>query len=328
MVLDMAQRDYYEILGIDRSASPEQIKAAYRRLARKHHPDVSKAKGAADKFKEATAAYEVLSDPQRRKMYDQFGHAGPADFGSGKPGRGRTYTWTSRGGGPGRSGRGGRVDFEDIFASSAFSGMSLEELLASLSGYAPGSRWGGPAGPGAAAPAYLEYPITLDFMQAVKGCTTTLQLRRPDGGTQRIEVKIPPGVQDGTKVRVRGKPGTSAGGDLLIVTRVREHPYFRRDGADIYVELPISLTEAALGGEVTVPTVDGRATVKIPPGASGGTRLRLRGKGTADPKSGSKGDQYVVLKIVLPREISEEGRKLLSELARTDPYDPRKKVPW
>lgn len=339
MTADMTQRDYYEILGVSRSASAKQIKGAYRRLARKYHPDVNKSQDAGDKFKEATAAYEVLSDPSKREVYDRFGHAGLAGggFGPGRPGGhgAREYTWTSRGG------QDVPFDLQDIFSSSPFSGMSLEELLASLGGYSRrGSRRGhrpdrtgegfDPFAPAGTPQVDVEYPLTLDFLQAVKGCTMALQLRRPDGSTERIEVKIPPGVRDGSKVRVRGKgrPGPSGPGDLFIVTRVREHPYFRREGADIYVDMPISITEAALGGEATVPTVDGHAVIKIPPGASGGTRLRLRGKGVEDPKAGKRGDQYVVLKIALPGKVSDQGRKLLEEFARTDPYDPRKKVPW
>ena len=353
MVLDMAQRDYYDILGVSRSATPEQIKAAYRRLARKHHPDVSKSKDAGAKFKEATAAYEVLSDPEKRKMYDRFGHAGPEGFnyqraGQRPPGAAGRYAWKYRGG------EGSPFDFEDLFAASPFSGMSLDELLAALGGYSRrGSRRSrrssGPANgfdpfaSAGASQADLEYPVTLDFMQAVKGCTTALELRRPDGSSERIEVKIPAGVRDGSKVRVRGKGriGPAGPGDLFIVTHVREHPCFRRDGADIYIDLPVSVAEAGLGAEVTVPTLDGYASVKIPPGASSGTRLRLRGKGAPDPRAGKRGqaegardavprsgDLYVVLKVVLPTKISKEGQKLLSEFSQTDPYDPRKKVPW
>ena len=313
----MAQRDYYDILGVERSATKQQIKTAYRRLAREYHPDVNKAKNAAGKFKEATAAYEVLTDPQKRRMYDRFGHAGPGFAEPAGPGAPRAYTWTSRGG------KGAPFDFDDLFSSSPFRGMSLKDLLAALGAR---GRAGGRTRRAAAARQDMEYPLELDFMQAVKGTTTRLELRRGDGSVEQIDVKIPPGVQEGSKVRVRGKG--VAGGDLYIITHVRDHPYFRRNGADIYVDLPIGVTEAALGAEVTVPTVDGPATVKIPAGTSGGTRLRLRGKGAADPKTTSRGDQYVVLKIVLPKTFSPEGRRLLGELAETDSYDPRKKVRW
>ena len=320
----MGQKDYYKILGVSRSASAKEIKAAYRKLARKYHPDVNKAKDAAERFKEATAAYEVISDPRKRKLYDQFGHAGVGAGAAGPAGggAGRTYTWTQRGG--------QGFDFEDLFAASPFSGMSLDELLGALGGYTRRSASrrqprGAPRGGGDA-----EYPITLEFMQAVKGCTTSLRMRRSDGRQERIDVKIPPGVRDGAKVRVRGKGGAGPGGagDLIIVTAVRGHPYFRREGNDIYVDLPVGVAEAALGGQVTVPTIDGPASVKIPPGASSGTRLRLRDKGAPDPKGGKRGDQYAVIKIVLPRQISEDGRRALEEFNRSDPYDPREGVPW
>ncbi len=321
---EMDQRDYYEILGVDRSASDRQIKSAYRRLARKYHPDVNKSPDAEGKFKEATAAYEVLADPEKRKMYDQFGHAEPGAFGFGRGGQGRAkvYTQTWPGGGAG-------FDFEDLFSSSQFSGMSLEDLMAALGGRSRrqsrrSSRTAESVTPVA------ESHITLNFMQAVKGCSTSLQIRRPDGRGERIEVKIPAGVREGSRIRLRGQGASGPGGagDLYIITHVRDHPYFRRDGADIYLDLPVSITEAAMGAKVTVPTIDGRTVVKIPPGTSGKARLRLQGKGIPDPKTGSRGDQYVVIKIVLPKKISEKGRELLDEFSRSDPYDPREDAKW
>ncbi|MDY7009711.1 MAG: DnaJ C-terminal domain-containing protein [Planctomycetota bacterium] len=319
----MDKRDYYEILGVDRSASAEQIKSAYRRLARKYHPDVNKSPDAVGKFKEATAAYEVLTDTEKRKMYDQFGHAArTGGFDRGAPGGARVYTRT--GGGAGFD-----FNFEDIFSASPFSGMSLEDLMAALGGRSRrrskrSSRTAGAAGPVA------ESHITLDFMQAVKGCTTAMQLQRPDGGSERIEAKIPAGVREGSRIRLRGKgaPRPGGPGDLYIITHVRDHPYFRRDGSDIYLDLPVSITEAAMGAKVSVPTIDGQTVVKIPPGTDGRTRLRLRGKGVPDPKTTGRGDQYVVIKIVLPKNISEKGRGLLEEFSRSDPYDPREKAPW
>ncbi len=314
----MAQRDYYEILGVPRSATSDQIKTAYRKLAREVHPDVNKAPGAAEKFKEATAAYEVLSDPQKREMYDRFGHAGPGGRPPGGPGR-RVHTWGTGGAAP--------FSFEELFAASPFAGMSLDELLSELGGVPRGSRHRR-ASPRRGADADL--PVTLEFLQAAKGSTTSLQLRRPDGSTERIDVKIPPGVREGSRVRVRGKgnPGPGGPGDLYIITHIRDHPYFRRDGADVYLDLPISVAEAAGGGMITVPTLDGLADLKVPPGASSGTQLRMRGKGTADPRTQKRGDQYVVLKIVLPKKVSRRGRELLEEFEKTDPFDPREKVPW
>ncbi len=325
----MAERDYYEVLGVGRSASQDEIKAAYRRLARKYHPDVSKAKDATEKFKEATAAYDVLSDPEKRKTFDQFGHVGPQGFpgqgrggprGSGGP-RGYTYSY-----GPGQGAQEG--NFEDVFSNSPFAGMSLEELLGSLGG---GFNRRGRRGKAQAAAPQPEMPaaeteITLDFMEAVKGTTKMLQLQMPDGQTERIEVKIPPGVREGSKIRVRPKKGGF--GELLITTRVREHPYFRREGHDIYIDVPVSVAEAALGAQVSVPTLDGTATVRVPALTSSGTRMRLRGKGVLDPKGSAHGDQYVVIKIVLPKTLSETGQKLVKELAESDPYDARKSVNW
>jgi DnaJ-class molecular chaperone len=218
-----------------------------------------------------------------------------------------------------------------MFSNSPFAGMSLEELLSNLGGYSrrPGGRRGRAAqAPQGQVAAEVQTSIWLDFMQAIRGCTTTLQLSLPDGSAEQIDVKIPPGMHEGSKIRVRGKHGHALAGDLYITVHVREHPYFRREGADILVEAPISITEAGLGGEVTVPTIDGQATVKIPPGASSGTKLRLGGKGVIDPRTGQRGDQYVVLKVVLPKTFSEAAQRLLRELARSDPYDPRKSVKW
>lgn len=319
----MAQRDYYEILGVERLASARQIKSAYRRLARKYHPDVNKSSNADGKFKEATAAYEVLSDPKKRKVYDQFGHAGPEQTGfGGAPGWTKVYTQNHP--------QGGRASgFEDPFSSSQFGGMSLNDLLAALGGRMRrkpkrSSRKAEPADPVA------ESHITLEFMQAVNGCSQMFQIRKPDGQNERVEVKIPPGVHTGSRIRLRGKGMAGAGGrgDLYLIITVRDHRFFRRDGNDIYLDLPVSITEAATGTTVAVPTIDGQANLKIPPGTTGRTRLRLGGKGIADPKTGKRGDQYAVIKIVLPKKISEKGRKLLEDFGKSDPYNPREKLNW
>lgn len=320
----MAQRDYYEILGVERSASAKQIKSAYRRLARKYHPDVNKSSDADGKFKEATAAYEVLSDPKKRKAYDQFGHAGPGQFGFGGGAPGWTKVYTQNHPSPG-----GVSGFEDPFSSSPFSGMSLNDLLAALGGRMrrKPKRSSGKDKP--AAPV-AESHITLEFMQAANGCSQMFQIRRPDGRNERVEVKIPPGVRTGSKIRLRGKGMATPGGrgDLYIITKVRDHRFFRRDGNDIYLDLPVSITEAAMGTTVAVPTIDGQANLKIPPGTTGRTRLRLGGKGITDPKTGKRGDQYAVIKIVLPENISEKGRKLLKDFSQSDPYNPREKLNW
>ena len=326
----MGKRDYYEVLGVSRGASGDQIRSAYRKLARKHHPDVNKAADAAQKFKEATEAYEVLSDAEKRKMYDQFGHAGMGGFGAVGAGAGRggrSYTWTGGGGAAG--GFGG---FEDLFGGGGghgFMGMSLEELMAALGG---GGRAGGRRrGREAAHPAGTDvtYDLGVDFLQAVSGTTATIRLQREDGQSETINVKIPPGVKEGSRIRVRGKGAVGPGGagDLYIAVHVREHPYFRREDNDIYVELPVSITEACLGAKVDVPTLEGTMTVTVPPGTASHRKLRLRGKGVKPP-AGERGDQYVVIRVVPPERVSEEAGDLLRKLQQVQPYDPRARAPW
>ncbi|MFQ6048229.1 MAG: J domain-containing protein, partial [Phycisphaerae bacterium] len=177
----------------------------------------------------------------------------------------------------------------------------------------------------------VQQEVSLSFEQAIAG--TTLHLRLDVGGrTETITVKIPPGVADGQRIRLRGKGQPGVGGrppgDLYILCRVQPHRYFRRQGNDIYIDLPISITEAALGAKVTLPSLDGRATVTVPAGTASGTKLRLRGKGVADPKTGQRGDQYAVVKIVPPRELDARSRQLLRELERLTNQNPRQGLDW
>jgi len=317
----MAKRDYYEVLGVKRSAGEAEIKSAYRKAARRYHPDVNKDPDATARFREATEAYEALSDPQKRKLYDQFGHAGvqgSAAGGPGGPGGSRVYTWTGDAGG---------VNFEEVFGGAGgFVGMSLDDILQALGGMggrrsrrAARSRVG----------ADLEYHLTMDFLQAARGTTASVRIQRAKG-TETIDVKIPPGVREGSKVRVRGKgqEGPGGPGDLYIITHVHPHPYFRTEGDDVYVDVPISITEAALGAKVDVPTIDGMTTVTIPPGSSSMRRLRLRGQGIPAANGRSRGDQYVVVRIVVPPSLSEKGSRLLKELAEAERFDPRADAPW
>jgi len=208
--------------------------------------------------------------------------------------------------------------------------MSLDELLEALRG---GGAPGRARRPGARATrgADMEYPLTLDFLQAVHGTTASLRLTMPDGsGEERIDVKIPPGVRDGARVRVRGKggQGPAGRGDLYILTQVRPHPYFRREGDDIYVDVPVGIVEATLGAKIEVPTLDGMTTVTVPPGTRSAQRLRLRGKGAPLAGGKGRGDQYLVIRIVPPKEVSQRGAELLSEFQKTDPHDPRAEAPW
>jgi len=335
----MAKKDYYKVLGVGRDASESAIRSAYRKLARTYHPDVNKEPDASEKFREATEAYEVLSDPQKRKAYDRFGHAGvgqEAAAGAGAWGAGPQWY---RAGGRRTGGEGVEFDMSDLFGRGArggrtgggFMGMSLEEILDRLSG---GRARAGRAARGPRARPSgqdVEQTVRLDFMQAVYG--TTLSVRAPAGPGQAgetIRVKIPAGVRDGARIRVRGKgaPGPGGRGDLYIIPRIGPHPYFRREGDDVHVEVPITITEAALGAKVDVPAIDGMTTVTVPPGTPSSLRLRLRGKGIQSPGRSTRGDQYVTLRIVPPRELSDKGRALLERFRAEQPYNPRDNAPW
>ena len=320
----MAKRDYYEVLGVSRTASAEEIKRAHRRLVRQYHPDINKKDPQAEaKFKEVQEAYDVLSDPQKRANYDQFGHAGVGVAPEGpttdpfeafrraqQHGRRRTRP------GP------GRVSVEDFDFSGDAGFASIFEQM-----FGAGVRPGGTVRPAPLRGADIEHEVSLSFEQAARGTTLPLQISR-DGQVQTIDVKVPPGVNDGSRVRIRGhgQQGPGGAGDLYIITRVAPHPYFRREGLDIYVDVPISVWEAMLGTKVQVPTLDGPVSLTIPPGTSSGTRLRIRGRGIA--RGQEKGDQYVLPRIIVPRDLSEEDRRTIENLARQHPVDARAERPW
>lgn len=337
----MAKRDYYEVLSVPRAAKADEIRTAYRKLARKYHPDANKDPGATVKFQEATEAYEVLSDPEKRKLYDQFGHAGPGpQFGQGGPFGGRA----GRGaGGPG--GQGVTFDFSEIFGGGpggqggqggggggGFGGMSLQDIMDALRG-----RGGGGRGrrqrrepqPGQDS----ESHVTLDFLQAVRGTMVRIRISRPDAEgsaeDETLDVKIPPGVQEGSRIRVRGKGGMgeAGAGDLYIVVHVNPHEYFRREGDDLYVNVPISITEAALGGKVDVPALTGLNTVTVPPGTASLRKLRLREKGVHRPGK-TPGNLYVVIEIVPPKTLTPRQRELLEEFGKLETTNPRANCPW
>ncbi len=375
-----AKQDYYELLGVPRKSALKDIRAAYRKLARKYHPDLNPGdKSAEEKFKQIQEAYEVLSDTKKRQMYDQFGFNAP---GPGMP-PGGGYA----GGAPedihfdfggfdfGGGGAGGGASFRDLFsqffrgASAAHAGRERE----------PGTD--------------LEYQIDIAFAEAMHGAVKKLSFTRLDacgvchgtgsapgdertcptcGGTgqvtqvggkmrfqitcsrcggsgklhtlcracggegrvqraETLEVRIPPGAQTGSRVRVagRGNAGVRGGppGDLYIITSVQPHPFFERHGDDLYTVVPITVAEASLGAKVEVPTIDGRAQVRIPPGTDSGKRLRLREKGAPSVRHpGRRGDQIVEVQVVVPRPEDERVRNLLRELSKVDHEDPRKEI--
>lgn len=321
----MGKRDYYEVLGVGRGATDDDIKKAFRRLAKQLHPDQNRNdKNAESRFKEVQEAYSVLSDRSKRAQYDQFGHVESSPGGTqGAPG-GVKYTWT--GGGPGQS-----INIEDLADmfdfESIFGGRQRGPQGASPFDFA-GQDVGRRSRSHANDPSRdIEFPVSLTFDRAVRGTTIELDQPSSDGTRQRIRVTIPPGVRDGQKVRVRGKGASGRGrrppGDLYVVVHIQPHPYFHRDGDDIYVTVPVTVAEAVLGAKVDVPTIDGRSTVTIPPGTQSGAKLRLTGMGVAHASRNDRGDLYAVVKIVPPRSLTAEQRRIIEEFSKADKTSPR-----
>lgn len=393
----MPKKDYYATLGVARGASPDEIKKAYKRLARQYHPDCNPGdKTCESKFKDVSEAYSVLSHPDKRKEYDLFGaegptHApGPGAWG-GFPGGGRVYTSGSGGGAP-------DFDLEDIFGAG--SGGGLGDMFSELfggRGRRSGRRVDFRSGP--FAPDYdvgpqpgrdVEAELTVSFDDAMRGGAQKFAIRRNGacaecggsgrarsgksrecaacngqgrkqvantganftvvcsacGGTGRIytepcrscggagsterldtvTVKVPPGVRDGGRLRVPGKgePGPGgAAGDLVLRIKVTPHPFFRREGDDLHVDVPVTVSEAGLGAKIQVPTLSGKATLKVPAGTQNGAVLRLKGKGAPRPKGGGAGDLYVHIQVSAPQNLDAKTRKLLEELQKHE-SDPRK----
>lgn len=351
----MSKRDYYEVLGVSKSASKDEIKKAYRKLSKQYHPDINKEPDAADKFKEIAEAYDVLSDDQKKAHYDQFGHTDP-----------------NQGfGGFGGQDFGGFGGFEDIF-STFFGGGG-------------GGRRRDPNAPRQGAD--LQYTMTLSFEEAAFGKETEIEIPREEscdtchgsgakpgtkvetcstcGGSgqinveqntafgrmvnrracnvcrgtgkhipnkcstcggagkvkkrKKIQVKVPAGIDDGQQLRVsgQGEPGVNGGpaGDLYVVFHVRDHEFFERDGDDIYCEMPITFAQAALGDEIEVPTLHGKVKLKIPAGTQTGTRFRLKGKGISNVRGYGQGDQHVVVLVVTPKKLTEKQKQLLREFS-------------
>jgi curved DNA-binding protein len=289
--LAVGYRDYFEVLGVPRGASDEEIRSAYRKLAREYHPDVNKDPGAEDRFKEVSEAYEVLRDPEKREKYERLGASWKA---------GEDVSGAS--GFSGGDGDGFSDFFESFFgggrgASRGFEGFSMR---------------------GGDQEATLE--VTLG--EAARGGKRRISLA--DG--RDFEVQIPTGVREGQKIRLAGQGGGGASGgpagDLYLRVRIKRHPRFRREDDDLVVEIPVAPWEAALGVTVPVPTLNGSAKVKVPAGSSSGRRLRLRGEGMPGP-GGRKGDLYASIKVVVPKRLEKPERELFEELAAVSRFDPR-----
>jgi len=340
-------KDYYEVLGIKRGASEDQIKQAYRKLARKFHPDLNPGdKSAEEQFKGLQEAYDVLSDPENRKLYDQYGDNWRAvKSGAGAPPPGWEGAQRStRGAGPGAGGFDfGDFDFSDFRSAGGAGGFDIFEEMFGGSGRGRGRR----VGRGRDVEAELE----LSIEEAHRGARRTIQMQVAEtcptcGGSglkdgkpcetcggagevlkpRTIEVNIPTGVRDGSTIRLAGQGGTrsngSEPGDLYLHIRLRPHPVFSVKGDDLEVELPITPWEAVLGAKVAVPTIDGKVELTIAPGAKSGQRLRLRGQGL-NKRKGGRGDEYVRLKIVVPKDVKAEERRLYEELSRISGFKPR-----
>jgi curved DNA-binding protein len=311
-------RDYYEVLGVPRSADAEQLQEAYRRLARTYHPDVNKDPEAEERFKEVNEAYRVLSDPGTRARYDRFG----PDFRRIPEGAEEAATAGragARGAGFAGRGFGDRGSGDPGFGDRGFGdlGMDLEDLLADLFGARAGGR------PVAGADQEVELELTVE--EAYSGGRRWVRLAGPDG-QRSYEVNIPPGVTDGQRIRLAGQGGRGVGGgpagDLYLVVRIAPSSRYRLEGRDLHVKVPVSPWEAALGATVPVDTPGGELKVPIPPGSSSGRRVRLAGQGMPNPR-GQAGDLYAEVRIVVPKRLHRRERELFEELARASTFDPR-----
>ncbi|MEO0852341.1 MAG: J domain-containing protein [Cyanobacteria bacterium J06648_11] len=315
-------KDYYKILGVSKSADADEVKKAYRKLARKYHPDVNPGDAKAEeKFKDVGEAYEVLSDTTKRKQYDQFGQY-YKQGGFRPPSGGRTYTGSPFGGTPGfdPSGFGGSttVDFSQFDDFQDF----IDQLLGRMGGRsASGFSGAAPSGGRRSSGADAEATIHLSLKEAYEGGKRRLRIE----GTRVYEVNIPPGITDGKKIRLKGQGGTSPSGgkgDLYLKIQIKPHSFFRLEGADVYCNVPVTPSEAVLRAKVDVPTLDGTVKLTLPAGVQSGQKLRLGGKGFPKGK-GQRGDQYAIIQIQVPSNISKEERELYEKLQKVQSYHPR-----
>jgi DnaJ-class molecular chaperone len=314
--------DLYQTLGVSRDASKDEIKKAHRKLALKFHPDKNPDDEVArNKFKRVQEAYDVLSDEEKRAAYDRYG----ADF---EKIRGTGFN-------PGAAGAAGfeGLDLEQIFGGGRGGSTSFEggfsDFFEQLMGGRGSRGAGGPAGARRAAPpqrgANVRHELELPLQTAVLGGKTEFYLTR-GGESEKLAVTIPPGVDSGAKIRLRerGQPSPNGGprGDLILLIRVSDHPYFRRSGRNLELELPITLAEAALGAKVDIPTPDGTVALSIPGGSSSGRRLRLKGQGVKQ-RDGSRGDLIVELQVKIPSTLDDESRQLVEQFNQKNPMNVR-----
>lgn len=322
-------RDYYEVLGVPRTATKEEIQRAYRKLARKYHPDVNKEAGAEDKFKEVSEAYEVLKDPEKRQKYDQLGAnwKNGQDF---RPPPGWETHFGGFGGGPGQtefrwSTEGG--DFSDFF-EMLFGGKGFKQARGG--GKASGGRRPVWRQEGSDQEAMIRISLEDAYKGGLKAVNLQTRTTTPEGLSsvqeKNYEVRIPSGILPGQKIRLAGQGGEGMGGgrsgDLYLKVEVEPHPLYRLEGRDLYMDLQITPWEAALGAEVEVPTLAGSVNLKIRPGTQSGQKLRLRGRGMPNPR-GTDGDLYAVVQIMIPKKLSDREKELFEELRKASRFNPR-----
>ncbi len=300
--------DFYETLGVSRSATADEVKKAYRKLAAKLHPDRNPGdKEAETKFKEVSAAYDVLSDEKKRERYDQYGHAGVSGPGGGSAGSGPGGFGGFSGGGPQMDPEMAEELFRNVFGGGASSGGGFGDIFGGGGGRSRKRK--------SAPPPEIESEVTVPFETACRGGSVSISV-----GGRPIDVKIPAGIEEGKKLRVPAAATGSA--DVILKIRVSAHPYFKRDGNDILLDVPVSAFEALLGAKVDVPTLDGdELTVRVPAGTGSGARIRLKGKGVLS------GDQYLTVKVVTPK-LDDETKAKVQTIADEVDFDARANVPW
>lgn len=331
----MKYKDYYEIMGLERGASADDIKKSYRKLAHKYHPDVSKDKDAEERFKEVAEAYATLKDPEKRAAYDNLGRHRPGEEFRPPPDWGGFGGNANGGFGAGAGGAG--MHFEDFDLSDLFAHFGRGAGGRGGAGFG-GAGFGGKAGGGFAMPGNdFEASVQISLEDAARGTEVSLDLSmpepQPDGTLRRsprtVTVRIPKGATEGQRLRVRGKGGPGIGGapsgDLYLDIHLAPHRLFRASGHDLYIDLPLSPSEAVLGTTVELPTLDGKVQLNVKPGAVAGQKMRLTGKGL--PKAGAgdakAGDLYAVVQVVVPPKPGEREKALYTELAAASQFDPR-----
>lgn len=321
----MQYKDYYSTLGVTRSASQDDIQKAYRKLARKYHPDVNRDAGAEDRFKEITESYEVLKDPEKRKVYDRFGADWKHYQGGGNAPPGFDgfpgfdgVRFDFGGGAPGGGGSGFSSFFDMLFNQGRGRGAAGRSPF---SGFDPGAAGGGWSSRGQD----QEARIVLTLEEAAQGGKRDITVSdQVTGQNRNLSITVPAGVKEGQKIRLSGQGGPGAGGagDLFLLVELRPHDRFRLDERDLHTELPIAPWEAALGCEAAVRTLNGSVKVKLPPGTSTGRKVRLRGKGFPNPK-GDDGDLYAEVRVIVPKKISAEEKALFEQLAEVSKFKAR-----